>query len=316
MSKKCALKYNRQQRRAGHIPDSYVEELVYLGVCEFQEQHMDVLIQDGKLGPKTLLQLQRSLDPALTITLDYAPTGKGIYIRHLKSLGHPTALVAQALKHDISFVVIQSIWQDRKVGRPHYVRRPNSKDTLMEYCSAFREAGIEVWLWGYPYPGREHAFCLAAIADAEASNCVGFVLDPEKPYKRKEAAAKALVTAVTKMSKQHYLALGVTSYAATHLHRTFPYKEFSGVGWGSPQVYDKNNNLGSSYVPNSVNAWEALGWSTIVPSVPAYNKTPLQLKTHLHRLPEATKGVIFWDWKNLTYRKNRRLWDVIADLDL
>jgi len=302
-------KYNRKQMVDKKLTPSMVDYLIEAGTKIFQTKKG--LVVDGMAGPETQKALQLTLPGK---GLGYHPTGKGVYIRKLKKLGTPEQLVKQALDVGLSFVVIGSVWQ-HNWGVPFRTRRFNSRQDLERYSKAFQDAGIEVWVWGYPQPGLEEQFVEAITADALWANAVGILIDPEKPFRKKRHRAGVLIAHIRPKLQDLGLAFGVTSYGSAFYFKDFPYKEFAAIEgtYGSPQVYDNKNNLPTTHTMRSFNSYMDAGYSCIVMSSPGYRKTSSQLKRLLSFHPAGVKGVIFWDWANLRLRKNRHLWEVIKN---
>ena len=319
--------YNAKQIAEGKLIPEMVDYFVTNGIKTFQKANN--LVVDGKAGPVTIakyLELKHTADtmgtsmsnPALPLIrrgIGYYPTGKGIYIRDLSTGGKPEELVKLCKDLGFKFVVIGSVWQDRTLGIKH-TKRFNTKEELETYGNAFRNAGIEVWVWGYPYPKREEEFINFLIADALFAGAVGVILDPEIPYRKKALQATVLMQMLKSELDNFHLALGVTSYGSVKYFKDFPYEEFARFPgtFGSPQVYDKDNNLPSTHALESFNGYKAAGFKEIVMSGPTFNKTPFQLKKLLFTYPTGTRGVIFWDLANL--KANKKLYIVIKDYNL
>lgn len=316
-----AKQYNRKQMEEGKLLPEWVDLLVEMGAKQFQtEQQLDV---DGKVGPQTQERLKLLSEPVAPVRpsvgsgLGYFPTGKGVYIRTLKHCGTPEQAVATAKEAGLNFVVIGSIWISRRVWAAGAVvgRRFNKTADLERYSKAFRDAGIEVWVWGYPYPGRERQFVDQMIADALTTGAVGLILDPEKPYRKKHAQADMLMQMLRPEIERLGLALGVTSYGSIWYFKNFPWREFAQIPgtFASPQIYDNDNNFPASHSHKSFRMYQEAGFGEIVMSAPGYNKTTEQWIRLVNRYPAGTRGIIVWDWSNLRLRKWRHLWKAIRD---
>lgn len=311
--------FNRSQIKSGKLKDEHIDHLIEVGATVVQ-QHAGITV-DGKVGDNTLAAINNILHPrpappppvAIPVHVNIKPVGKALYIRRLTELGKPAELARQAKWAGLSWIAIESTWQDTGIFGVR-TGRPNKRSVIAEYAAAFRAEGIEVWVWGYPYPGHEDAFADSMKLDCEAAQAKGLLIDPEKPYKDHPTQATDLVKRLEYVCKKNHWGLGITSYAATWAHKTFPFKQFANsVAWGSPQVYDKDNNQGPGYAARAVKAWEDLGFGPLVMSGPVYNKTPAQLRAHLATFPKHIDAVVFWDWKNLTVRRNLGLWDVLRE---
>lgn len=314
---KKARQYNRRAMEAGLLRDDQADYLLELGTRAFQKNQG--LVEDGMAGPKTRGALDQIIVPLQEATrqgLGYVPSGKGIYIRRLSRAAPPYKMVEMCKQNDISFVCVLSTWQERRWHGKVTSRKANSVEDLTEYGEVLKKAGIEVWVWGYPHPSMVPEFVESCAEDAGLINAVGIILDPEKPFKGKHQEADVLVNLMIDACREHDLAAGFTSYAATWWHKTLPYSIFAELpGFGSPQVYDNQNSMGASYAAKAVATYHELGWQDIVISAPAYNKTPDQLRHLLNTYPRVP-ALIFWDWDNLNLKKYQNLWTVIRDTKL
>lgn len=255
------------------------------------------------------------------------PTGVGLYIRTLSTRTHgtPDQAAKKAADNGISFVAILACWQD-KLGH----REPHSTVTLARYAHAFKRAGVDVWLWGFPKAGSEEQFVesfqrLTRACDGYIS---GWLFDPEVFYKwrqrgaggdhggtmrtgRKEYSIFArplnapepvirerakLLMSSTLDAMDESLGLGVTSYGATWFHDNFPWSEFGGHGWGSPQLYSAPKDM----IDRGIQSYRDYGWDTIIPSVPTFgDKSGRLLDDHLHDFIDGNDihGIIAWSWR-------------------
>jgi len=258
------------------------------------------------------------------------PTGIGVYIRGITQARHgtPKQAAKKARDHGVSFVVIGIAWQDIKKGTgAPYIMYSNGRsgEKIREYATAFKTAGIDVLLWGFPRGGGEEEFVarFRRVTDVCDGTVSGWEFDPEVRYKwatqarpsndrtmrgqteyakgvtisgrmldRLDQAGKLCDVALDAMDES--LTIGTTSYGIALGHPNFPWQIFGGFGWGSPQLY----SVGPVDVTNGVESWRACGWEHIVPSVPLFGKNSgAKLDTHLHRFDECNvSGFIFWSW--------------------
>lgn len=306
--------YNRSLLLNGTLRKDQVDYLLDLGTRTFQEKHPPLVV-DGFAGPNTRAALDQVLQPArMAKGLGYVPRGKGLYVMDLDKVGSPDNLLKMCEVCGFSFVCILSVWQQRRLGvGPVKSGRANSSTDLILYSEALRKHGIEVWVWGYPHPAAIDDFVSSMVDDALRASAVGVIVDPEKPFKGQAVRANVLVDAMLAACKRHDLAAGVTSYAATWIHKDFPYEIFSHLGWGSPQVYDAQNTMPFTYGTRAVAAYKTAGWKDVVISVAAFNKTPKQLHDLLMNCPPDVPALIFWDYNNLCLSKNKPLWEVIRE---
>ncbi len=222
------------------------------------------------------------------------PTGVGVFTRALREsiVGTPEALVERCKRLGVSFVPLLAVWQD---GRG--TTTPNDA-ALAPYAEALAASGIDVWLWGYPWAGGEEKFVTALVSRAKSVRARGVIIDPEVSYKRRPIQMRALVTR-TIDALDESLGLGFTSFGLPAFHPTFPWKEAAAVGWGCPQDYD----VTLAQTLASIDAWEALGWQSIVPALPTFG--PGSASQALDRAVDglaarrSVRGLVFWSWNSL-----------------
>jgi hypothetical protein len=232
------------------------------------------------------------------------PKGVGIYVRNISRRihGSPDDMAANARLHGVDFVALQCAWQTDD-GKEH---RDSNEGDLEDYAAALLAKGVEVGVWGYPHddPQRIAEFterCEEAMDQAQASF---LLIDPEKPYKGNRDAAAALVGDVVPMCARRGVQIGVTSYGITSYHRTMPWQELGGVGFGSPQLY----SVSKRGIRRGMNEWRAAGWSHLLPSVPAYGTyAGRKLRRRLEDYGDVP-GVIVWSWRQLDGRE----WQALA----
>lgn len=270
------------------------------------------------------------------------PNGIGIYLRGLsqKKHGTPKQAAKKAKDNGVSFVAIMSIWQDKHNGKDRTLYS-NGRDAsiIAKYADAFANAGIEVWLWGFPAAGREEQYInrLVDVSTVCDDNIDGWIHDPELPYKwkssrrskslgmrrqpeytgkivapegspvhRKNGAERLVNLSLDALDKS--MGLGITSYGMAPGHRNFPWKEFGGVGFGSPQLY----SVGPKDIDRGIRAWRDHGWRTIIPSVPAFGKNSgAHMHDHLSNFvdgDEDINGFLFWSWRQI----RRDEWRILA----
>jgi len=221
-----------------------------------------------------------------------------------------------------------SLWQEYKNGKFRQMMS-NGRDAMRikRYADAFAAKGINVWIWGFPWGGHEEAAVerFTHVTDTCEGTIQGWLWDPELGYKwqskrknvplnmrgQPEYKAGVHATGVAAVRKKQAITLkelsldamneslniGITSYGMAPGHRNFPWKEFGGVGFGSPQLY----SVGPKDIDRGISAWRKLGWVNIVPSVPTFGKNSGErLHAHLSNFvdgEERISGFIFWSWR-------------------
>jgi hypothetical protein len=178
---------------------------------------------------------------------------------------------------------------------------------IAEYGAAFREAGIEVWVWYFPLAERPEAAALAAGRALRACGGRGLILDVERPYRGRAAACRRLVTAsLDQLGEDQGIA--VTSYPLARVHPEMPWAELV-VGTGMPQTY----TVTAKQARTAVNEWRARGHTSIVPIGPAFGPNS---GTALRRYLEAAyldagkpivEGVGIWSWEQMALLEWRAL---------
>lgn len=204
-----------------------------------------------------------------------APGGTGLYLRRLqaKTHGTPARAAARAARAGVSFVAIMGPWQQPRTrrGRRAVTTTVANRKRFAEYALAFREAGVRVGVWFFPWAGHEErmAGALAALIDGVP---VDFLCnDAELGYKwasarrsrrpagaqgeaikgPASAGAKGSRSWVTKRARRlvdltnqlvirHHMPWGhwFTSYGVAGFHPTFPWQTFAqAADVISPQLY-------------------------------------------------------------------------------
>jgi hypothetical protein len=239
------------------------------------------------------------------------PNGVGIYIRQISQARHGTPIeaAARAADHGVRWVSIMTVWQEAIATKTKVCNKPDSS-RYAEYVQAFTEAYINVWLWGYPWQGKEARFAVEVDrAIVQVPGLIrGVMLDPEKGYKwyDKQGEKKARVSADRLVTNTLDLLdestdIGVTSYGQPKIHGNFPWKNLV-AGFGSPQFY----TVGRKAIENGVKQWRELGFTSIVPSVPAYGPRTVDpgIEEYVGYFDDLdVDGVIFWSWRQLTREK-------------
>lgn len=234
----------------------------------------------------------------------------GIYVRGIDRRIHGTPFEAanKACDHGVSIIPILVIWQ-----KEAETKTVNTRD-LVDYVDAFSDAGIDPWVWGYPWVGKERGFISRIKWAIEACDgkLRGILLDPELGYQFRSSSeisarrgADRLIQGLLDIMNEN-LNIGITSYGAAHVQRRFPWAEFL-AGFGSPQFYTARGVR----VDNGLKKWIDYGWSELLPSVPAYGaNSNRQLDPYLDMLIEKSRdlddqrdnpitGFLVWSWRQL-----------------
>lgn len=233
----------------------------------------------------------------------------GIYIRGITKKYDPYETAEKLAKHGVSFATIMVFWQEATAVKS---RLTNSKK-LAEWSKIFSEYGIETWIWGYPWCGREVSFVqrLEWAKNECSGRLRGIILDPELGYQghkvghvEARAGATRLINGVLNVMDES-MNLGVTSFGAGHIHKSFPWMEMC-AGFGSPQFY-QTTNLGQ--ISSGLRHWYDTGWKEIYPSVPLFGQNSgqnlerylgnIELCARQHDPKIKIPGYIFWSFQQL-----------------
>ena len=106
------------------------------------------------------------------------PRGTALYLRRIAKDRHgtPKQLAKRCADHGLRWIAIGALWQDlTKAGNPTS-KMINDVETIERYSDAFMDKGVEPYIWGYPWQGREEAFVEAMLAVDKYGR---ILLDPE-----------------------------------------------------------------------------------------------------------------------------------------
>lgn len=311
--------YNLLQLASGDLLAHHAIYLMRRGAAAVQTEYG--LVVDGRAGPITRAAIDASLTdpPVVSPAPAVLPRGKGMFIRNLTAIGTRAQMLEQMQKRDLSWVAIQRIWQYETAT--NQISKVYNSTSLVEYAEALRSAGHEVWLWGFPVPGKHEEFVHELITWAVQVKARGVILDPEKPFlataedplATRAKQAGDLMSRLLSETAKHGLGVGMTSYGSPDNFPGFPWQAFTGAHFGMPQIYDANNNLPESYPQSAVAAWKARGFQRIVPASAAFNKDNTAMSSLLARTP-ITGAVCWWDWYNCSQAAGR--WDAVQSYKL
>jgi hypothetical protein len=204
----------------------------------------------------------------------------------LQRHGSPASFAEKCRRYNVRWVCPLLAWQSGD-GSVRVVA-----EALEAYAEALFDAGVDVWVCGYPWAGHEEQF-VGVMSDLRArTGARGVVLDPELPYKDRPNEMRRLL-ALTLDSLDESSGLGFTSFGVPKYHRTFPWEVAGGWGWGSPQIYTVSAAVGRA----GIQAWRDLGWEYVVPSVPTFGpRSGEKLREYLQALGPAP-AICAWVWR-------------------
>lgn len=279
-------------------------EHISLAIAYFQSQHN--LTVDGKAGPFTVAALERFKDEVIDAPLEPAPgsdeyiiarlpRGKGMFIRSLLHTGTPEQMIQQMNQAGLDWVCILYVWQNADKDTTVY----NKLDRLSLYSDALHKAGKTVWVWGWPTPGKEPEFVQHMMEAVDVAKASGLMVNAEKPYLGQPEAATTLMTALRPECRKRDVLVGLSSYGAAHMVRRLPWAEFAALSdFGSPQMYDPNNDQGTQWPQACWDTWKKHGFKHLIASSGCFNKTEAQMDTLLRNTPTEHGTLLWWDWVN------------------
>lgn len=233
--------------------------------------------------------------------VDRMPQGKGIFVQSVELAtkgGNAESLAQRAKDLGLDWIALLVIWQHDDRDRIY---------TQVESAiAACRRLGIDVWLWGWPEsaPSRIDKFVAFTANLVHTQPVKGFLINAEKPFYGKAAAARDLCTELKAAMQGE--PIGLSSYGPPYFHPKFPWAPFAEIcDYGAPQIYDSKHTLGAKYPSQCMAGWRKVGFANLVPTLGASNHhTAAQMKDMIERTPRAP-AIMWWDlnWvKNSTLR--------------
>ena len=225
------------------------------------------------------------------------PVGKGVYVRAVGSKhigGSPEVAIARLRWLGCQWAALALVWQKSDGTTKRYFVGA----TLAKYAEALHNAGIQVWLWGWPDKNRVAAFADECRAALEVPAVRGIIVNAEQPMYRAHTETQWLATELRRQCDARMKALGLVSYGGgPAFHPAFPWEPWAQTcDFGQPEIYDMNNSLGLSYPAQAVEGWLRAGFRHIVPLWGASNKhTPAQMTSIINRTPIVDAAAGWWD---------------------
>lgn len=204
------------------------------------------------------------------------------------------AMVDKAKATGISWICVLLGWYPTE-SKDSYPNGTRNHSRIEAARDRFHAAGIEVWAWGWPSPKWATPFLVNVVQKAQAIGLDGVILDPESDYYGKATEAADLMKRARKSAPK--LAIGVSSYGAPWYHGSFPFTTFAQYAdFGVPQVYDLNDKMGPEYQKKGVEAWQALGFTKVIPSLTTAKSSAAELEQEWGQTPMPLGAVIVWEW--------------------
>jgi hypothetical protein len=243
--------------------------------------------------------------------------GKGMYLWIIWRIldGDVQAIADAAEQAGLTHVLIKAV-----DGLVNYNIK-DGVDYVPPMVEAFKAKGIQPWIWQYTYayrPKDEAKMALARIAEVDPP---GFVVNAEKEYKSKPAAA---IEYMSELMDGIDVPVYLSTYRYPEYHRDFPWAEFGQFVDGyMPQVYWVKSYNPVWQLQECLRQYAELPYpkprDRIVPTGCAYpygswKPTPAQITAFLDaaKNDEGLPGANFWEWK-YAYYTIPSLWDAISD---
>ena len=225
----------------------------------------------------------------------------GVYVRALKEKIHgtPEQAARRAHDHGLTMVPILACWQSPKGTA---LSNGKTAERIIRYAEAFEAAGVDPWLWGYPWATRidEYVDRIQGLMHRARGLFFGHISDPELGLKprdgrtREQCEAAALqLSEISDMVTSYGMAAGPPDLPWTQLAAVHPPRL---PAIGSPQFY----KTPPADIPRGLDAWERCGFDGLVPSVPAYGPySKGELDGYLAGLAPRSRGFLVWSWRQM-----------------
>lgn len=183
------------------------------------------------------------------------PEGLALYLRRYSRGSHGTPAQHMKKHRDAGakWIAIAGPWDDDDGGL-RYINRPDTCKLLLD---AAYSAGLQPFIWGYPWLGREEAFADAMDACAGQYNCA--LLDPElgsNPVRASsgpgKARADAGATKLVSLMAERFAGgvCGLSTFGSGVRFKWFPLNSFAAA---LAQHFPKRSFIGGqTYTDDSV----------------------------------------------------------------
>jgi hypothetical protein len=237
------------------------------------------------------------------------PSGTGIFLRALTPSHQPAAEAAvRARDHGLSWIALMAIGLS---GDPPKERTQDIA-RMAEFAQAFREAGIDIWVWLFPLADAPEAAANTAIKALGACHARGLILDIERPYRARLEACRRLVGASSDGLSADY-GIAVTSHPLASYHPCMPWSEMA-VGTGMPQTY----KITAANARRAVREWRERGHRFVVPIGPAFGEhsrgalLPYLRRAFLDGGKPIVEGIGLWSWPQMEHSEWRAIEKIAA----
>ncbi|MBO6937520.1 MAG: hypothetical protein JJ863_21280 [Deltaproteobacteria bacterium] len=130
------------------------------------------------------------------LAVDQLPRGLAVYVRRMSTSSHgtPAEFAARMKACGLRWIALAGPWHELRDGRVR-TGMMNPVERIHAYGDALEDAGIQVYVWGYPWLGHSELFVEQIAAAAKWGRVL---LDPElgaNPSKAATGSRKALANA-------------------------------------------------------------------------------------------------------------------------
>jgi len=257
---------------------------------------MEYLFNGGVLTPP------KPPEPSIGV-----PKGKGMFVRSWKHCESPEALRERVRSAGLGWVCILRLWQHEDEDDNLANGSGWDGHGLDEFLAVLKDENCDLWIWGWPLPGREEEFVAQMDNTAQDWGALGIILDCEGPWQghsAKKLMDLSLATGYT---------IGVTSYGAPWFHPGLPMDDWARADFGIPQIYESEGTWDQEYPEESVNTWQQAGFRHVVPASSAFG-TETHMESLLRRTPTPEGSIVWWDWYNAGLQPYR--WEVVSEYEI
>ena len=236
------------------------------------------------------------------------PQGKGVFVRSLiADTPTPESMVAVARDLDLGWVALAGDDTSNQVSTIY-------EDRLPAYVSALQNAGVQVFLWGWPdnaTDGEIEQISAQLGTLGQELDVDGLIINPERPFhslkSRPDPYLAAQARKMMKKLRAYGLPIGMTSYGSgPPWHPGFPWEAFADIDFGMPQIYDSKHRLPPEYPTIGVRNWQNAGLVPIIPLLGASNRhLPAQMRDIADRTPTPADAVGWWTLDHALKSKGR-----------
>lgn len=234
------------------------------------------------------------------------PKGKGVFIRSLKHADSYDYLLNDVKTLRLDWIAVLTHWQSEDQKTLTYLN-----EELIKWLYQLQKdiPNLKIWFWAWPDTWNIDEFIHYCSEFEKYEFCKGYIIDTEKAFLKEKEFAKTFVNKLNTLKKPK----GLTSYGGGDIYvPDFPWKEFSKLDFGMPQIYDKENKLGVEYPRKSIMSWSKY-FKNIIPVWTASEIHTLdQIKKIIENTPWS-QGHGWWDYYAIKQRPD--VYQFISELN-